>query len=301
MKTENTNTNTNTQIDLREKQHVSIIARIQSSPISADHPHSCIAELPSNVRPRAFRPHVRNGKIARLPKLQRDVVNRMLHNNVPYQRIIGALDELQIQVTERNISNWKTRGGYKEWCDEQERQLQLSHLQDHLTDYIRKNDATQLPEVGLQLAATQLSLSLLQPDSARQLAADPQKYSQIVDMLCRLSTHINTLQKNREKAVRKAAIRDTSEFIRREDERNIDSIRETYTSELDGPDDPEIRHRNDLPKRDELPYREPSPKGPTYFEMMQYMRDASRLSAPQSHTNEGAKETPPFDASSNEG
>src|SRR5579859_347025 len=58
----------------------------------------------------------RNGKIARLPKLERDMVNRMLANNLPHHQIVGALDECGFTVTERNISNWRTRGGYKEWC-----------------------------------------------------------------------------------------------------------------------------------------------------------------------------------------
>src|SRR5262249_11064800 len=86
----------------------------------------------------------RNGKIARLPKLERDMVNKLLHNHVPYSKIVWALDERGITVTERNISNWRTRGGYKEWCAEQENQLRLAHLQDHLTDYLRKHDAQQL-------------------------------------------------------------------------------------------------------------------------------------------------------------
>src|SRR5438874_12196296 len=56
------------------------------------------AELPANagtltVQPleaalaRASSPHIRNGKIARLPKLERDMVNRMLFNNIPYAKI----------------------------------------------------------------------------------------------------------------------------------------------------------------------------------------------------------------------
>src|SRR5438874_2401337 len=76
-----------------EGGHLSI--SIQSSPISSEHPGPCIAELPTNNRLRASRPHVRNGKIARLPKLERDMVNRMLHNNVPYRQIVGALEEVQ--------------------------------------------------------------------------------------------------------------------------------------------------------------------------------------------------------------
>src|SRR5438067_11820917 len=84
------------------------------------HPTSGTQHLEANIQPRASSTRVRNGKIARLPKLERDLVNRMLYNNIPHRHIVGALDELQIQVTERNISNWKTRGGYKEWCAEQE-------------------------------------------------------------------------------------------------------------------------------------------------------------------------------------
>src|SRR4051812_22582372 len=68
---------------------------------------------------RASKPKVRNGKIARLPFLERDIVNRMLRDNIPYDEIVGALNEHGICVTERNVSNWKTRGGYKEWAAEQ--------------------------------------------------------------------------------------------------------------------------------------------------------------------------------------
>src|SRR5580765_2361533 len=63
---------------------------------------------------------IRNGKIARLPFLERDLVNRMLRDHIPYAKIVGALDEHGIYVTERNVSNWKTRGGYKAWAAEQD-------------------------------------------------------------------------------------------------------------------------------------------------------------------------------------
>jgi hypothetical protein len=269
------------QVALIERQ----IASIQTSPAISDHPATML-EAASGIQPRASAFHVRNGKIARLPKLERDMVNRMLHNHVPYPKIVAALDELEIKVTERNISNWKTRGGYQEWCVDQERQINLARLQDNIVDYLRKNDAGQLPEVGLQVAATQLSHLFLQPDTAQKLAAEPEKYRQVVDMLCRLSTHIQSLQKDRDEAVRKAAIRNTSEHIKREDEKEIDLLRWCYTSKAGkGPRDPDIPHRNELPKRDELPFREPPPKIPTFLEQMEYARKTGRslpgLPAPQ--------------------
>ena len=74
---------------------------------------------PPNAKPR-------NGKIAHLPKAERDMVNRMLANNLPYHKITLALEECGFHVTARNVSNWKTRGGYQEWRREQEHSTPLS-------------------------------------------------------------------------------------------------------------------------------------------------------------------------------
>src|SRR6059058_5762274 len=101
-------------------------------------PHFDPPQLQVLPAPKA-RPRARNGKIARLPYPERDMVNRMLWNNIPYSIIVGALEEHGIRVTERNVSNWKTRGGYKEWCAEQEQALEIRLLQDNLTDHLRKN------------------------------------------------------------------------------------------------------------------------------------------------------------------
>ncbi len=262
-----------------------------------------IIDAPSSSSlPCLSRCRIRNGKIARLPKLERDLVNRMLYNNIPYPKIVAALDELEVKATRRNISNWKTRGGYKEWCDEQERQLNLSRLQDNLTDYLRKNDAGQLPEVGLQVAATQLSSMLLHPETAQQLAADPKKYSQVIDMLCRLATQINSLQKDRDEGVKKAAIRGTSEHFRHEDEKTVEEIRSVYSSKIGtGPRDPNVPHRNDFRRRDALPFQEPPPKPPTFLEILKAMRkpgpSVPALPAPQPKAAENptAEKTPPQD------
>src|SRR6266436_4069652 len=115
--------------------------------------------LPPPAQPRKIR---RNGRVASLPRLQRDMVNRMLWNAVPYKNIVAALDETGYTVTERNISNLAT-GGYLEWGFEQEHVLQNRLDQDYLLDFLRRDDAPELPEVGLQAAATRLSQVLLFP------------------------------------------------------------------------------------------------------------------------------------------
>src|SRR4030095_12596807 len=78
-------------------------------------PDPAAAQATQALPPPPRRKYSRNGKIARLPKLERDMVSRMLRNNMPYANIVAALDELEIHVTERNVSNWKTPGGYREW------------------------------------------------------------------------------------------------------------------------------------------------------------------------------------------
>jgi hypothetical protein len=199
---------------------------------------------------RASKPKARRGKIARLPYPQRDLVNRMLRNNIPHSRIVGALDEHEIKVTERNISNWKTRGGYRDWCVEQDRALETRLLQDNLTEHLRKNDASQLPEVGLQLAATQLSQFFLQPNIQQQLTSDPDKYTRTIGILCRLARQIHALQRYRDDSAKELGSQHNPERIKRETEEILERTRDTYSSFIpeNAPIDPEVPHRNFIPK-----------------------------------------------------
>jgi hypothetical protein len=204
---------------------------------------------------------MRNGKIARLPRLERDMVNKLLHNNIPYSKIVWALEDRGIIVTERNISNWRTRGGYKEWCAEQQNQLRLAHLQDHLTDYLRKHDAQQLPEVGLQVAATQLTSLLMNPQTAAPLLADPNKFAKVVDSLDKCSARLKELQNDRYQNVVRATIPDTVPYARGEDAWDIEILRQMASAAKlsDYPHEEDVPHRNDLPPREVMPYLPPCP------------------------------------------
>ena len=187
----------------------------------------------------------RNGKIAHLPNLERDMVNRMLANNLPYHKIVMALQDCGCQVTERNISNWKTRGGYKEWRAAQEHALELRTFQDNLTEFLRRHDAAELPEVGLQAAATTLSALLLRPDLMRELISEPEKYSKLIEIQCRLAREIQALQKDRNTAAKPL----NTERLRRENEHDVENIREVMSSKIGkGPRDPNIPHRNFIPR-----------------------------------------------------
>jgi hypothetical protein len=256
----------------RVKEERALIQRRTVEPATIDTPQpsanplECVISAP----PTASGPlgqRMRNGKIARLPKLERDMVNKLLHNHVPYSKIVWALTERNITVNERNVSNWRTRGGYKEWCAEQENQLRLSHLQDHLTDYLRKNDAQQLPEVGLQVASTQLTSLLMNPQTAAPFLADPNKFARIVDALDKCSVRLKELQKDRYENVRRASSRGTLPYHRHEETKDVESIRQIASAEKIGPTayDDNVPNQNDLPPRDALPYQ---PINPTFGELM---------------------------------
>jgi hypothetical protein len=171
------------------------------------------------------------------------------------------MEECGFRVTERNISNWKTRGGYDEWAAAQARALELRTFQDNLTEFLRRHDATELPEVGLQSAATALSAILLRPDLMRELLSTPEKYSKLIDMQCRLARHIQPLQKNRDDASNAFGPNFNPERLKRENEQELEDIRETYCSKIGkGPSDPDIPHRNFIPKQlDPVPHAEPRP------------------------------------------
>ena len=66
----------------------------RNSELATSHAPPQLTALPA---PKA-RPRSRNGKIARLPYPERDMVNRMLWNNIAYAKIVGALDEHQNSV-----------------------------------------------------------------------------------------------------------------------------------------------------------------------------------------------------------
>jgi len=132
---------------------------------------------------------------------------------------------------------------------------------------LRKHDAQQLPEVGLQVASTQLTSLLMNPQTAAPLLADPNKYSRIVDALDKCSVRLSELQKERYETVRRAGIRDTLQNIRCEDEKDVESLRETASAAKLGNSayEDDVPHRNELPPREVMPYRRP---GPTIGELL---------------------------------
>jgi hypothetical protein len=228
----------------------------------------------------------RNGKIARLPKPVRDVVNRMLFHHIPQEKIVAALDEVGIHVTQRNISNWKTRGGYREWCLAQEHALQLHLHQDNLLDLLRRHDASELPEIGLQAAATQLSQFFLTPEARQLLLSHPNEYERRVSMLSRISAQLKALQKYRDDCAKNANSKHDPERIRRETDSTLEKLTDDFSCTIpDSPKDPAMPHRNHLPNprhlfhcaQEESPDKSPAPTFAEFVAMLRQPSAAAQL------------------------
>jgi len=177
------------------------------------------------------------------------MVNRLLRNNIPYARIVRALHEYDVVVTERNISNWKICGGYKEWCLAEEHALELRLHQDNLVNLLRKDNAADIPEVGLQVAATRLSQFFLTPEAAQLLASNPDEYHRRAAHLARLTAEIHKLQKYRDDCARALGYKNNPDMIRRDNAQEIEQSTKYYSSKV--PEDiklPSIPHRNYIPK-----------------------------------------------------
>jgi len=193
----------------------------------------------------------RNGKVARLPKLYRDMVNRMLRNNISHDRIVAALEEVGLKVTRRNISNWKTRGGYRDWCMAEDQAVALRLHQDNMLALLRRENATELAEVGLQFAAMRLSEFFLSPQASELLASNPQEYHRRLADLARVNAEIQRVQKYRDDCAKGVSWKNDPERKRLETEKDLEQVRDAFSGSHN-PEAPaktaDTPHRNLLPK-----------------------------------------------------
>src|SRR5208283_1230397 len=106
----------------------------------------------------------RNGKIARLPRVIRDELNRRLQDGEPGVRLVEWLNRLpEVQavlarefgsrpINEQNLSEWKA-GGYRDWLARQEALSQARELAADAKELTAATDGKLTDHLATVLAA----------------------------------------------------------------------------------------------------------------------------------------------------
>lgn len=173
--------------------HVTMKSSVLPSIVEEVQNHKDKVENPVNPR--------RNGKIARLPKPARDMLNRMLDDGLPSHVIIEELGEAGEGLNAQNISNW-VHGGYQDYLKHQEviqrSKLQMEFAQELLRE-VPDLDPNLLVRISDTIAATQLIHALKEyGDEALKtfFLSTPSKYLKVVNALCRQSNSTVTREKH---------------------------------------------------------------------------------------------------------
>jgi hypothetical protein len=139
--------------------------------------------------------HRGNGKVARLPKVLRDQVNRMLDDGFSYKAIIEKLEQsadppLPYKLLEMNISRWKDNG-YQHYLRHQEWRDDLRILRESGSEMNEFADGSKFQETLVQIALTEIFRVLQQ----RELKSDSLNFIRLFNSLARLNREALGLRK----------------------------------------------------------------------------------------------------------
>src|SRR5258706_4951070 len=140
-----------------------------------------------NLQPSTSRKRV--GKIAQLPKIQRDLINRLLDDGSTYKIIEEDMAKQDVSLNAENISNW-FQGGYQDYLQHGDWLAQMSALRENAGDFLQSDDL-KFHQAIIQVAVTQIFKSL----KAEKLNDDPANHTRMLNSLCRLSREALGLRK----------------------------------------------------------------------------------------------------------
>jgi len=150
-----------------------------------------VADQPSSPKPEILNTGPpRNGKIAKLPRELRDLLNQMLADGATGAVIIDKLAERGISLNHENISNWK-HGGYQDWVLEQEWIAESNLQRESASELLDSGDETKFQQAVIQLAITQIFQAL----KKGKLNDDPSNYTRLLNALSRLAREAFVMKK----------------------------------------------------------------------------------------------------------
>ena len=144
----------------------------------------------------------RNGKIARLPKETRDMLNRMLDDGLPYRVIIDELGEAGEGLNAQNITNW-AQGGYQDYLKNQRAIARAKAQMEFATDLLQEapdTDPMLIHRACNLVAGTQLFEAVLEyGDEAlkKLLKSNPARYLTMLNTIAIMANSSIKLEQHR--------------------------------------------------------------------------------------------------------
>jgi len=155
-------------------------------------------------QPSTFFMNKRNGKIARLPKDLRELINRMLDDGAQYQSIINELDKHRHRwpdgvkaFTDGNLSEWH-QGGYQDWVHDQETRADLQARREHAQEV---DPGADVPDMVHDVGSLRLYHLLVSTDRdalEAKVRDNPTLYARLLNAYASLSHRSTNLMKYKE-------------------------------------------------------------------------------------------------------
>jgi hypothetical protein len=155
--------------------------------------------------------HRRNGKVARLPKELRELVNVMLADGAPYPLIIQKLADQGHTLKPDNLSRWHA-GGYQDWLKEQSWLEAMRARLDFAADIVQHPNGDLIEAASLRIAIIQMYRLLAGFDPVvlePKISQQPSAYVRILTVLCKLTDGAVKLERHRQNKARYAALAPT--------------------------------------------------------------------------------------------
>jgi hypothetical protein len=135
----------------------------------------------------------RNGKIAKLAKDLRTLLNQMLSDGATSAVIIEQFARRGISLNHENISNWR-HGGYQDWILEQQWLEEISAQRESASALLDGADDATFQQAVIQLAVAQIFHTL----KKGKLNDDPSNYTRLLNALSRLAREALVMRKYRD-------------------------------------------------------------------------------------------------------
>jgi len=134
--------------------------------------------------PSIFKPVGRKptGKIASLPRAQRDIINQMLDDGATCKAIETEMANHGVSLNSENISNW-FQNGFQQYLQHQDHIAEMRLLRENASDLVQDYNVVQFHQAANQLAVGQIFKAL----THQQLIDDPVNYVRTLNALSRLS------------------------------------------------------------------------------------------------------------------